>query len=84
MTAHDLPDVTPGWYKAQPRSPVTVYEADVIRDIQRTLSVPETGVWDALTVSHVKGLQAVLELPQTGVIDEQTAVQIERLRNRYV
>lgn len=84
MTAHDLPDVVPSWYKEQPRSPLPVYKDEVIRDIQRTLSVPETGVWDALTVSHVKGLQQVLELPPTGVIDKATAVQIERLRNRYV
>jgi hypothetical protein len=81
---HDPQDVTPGWYKAQPRSPAQVYRPDVIKDIQRTLQVPETGEMDSATVNHIKGLQHVLDLRPTGIIDEQTAIQIERLRNRYV
>lgn len=80
---HDLQDVVPAWYKPQPRSPYQVYSADVLKDVQRTLSCPETGVMDATTVNHIKGLQHVLELRATGVIDEATAIQIERLRSRY-
>lgn len=80
---HDPEDVVPGWYKPQPRSPHQVYGADVIRDIQRTLSVAETGEWDASTVSHLKGLQHLFGITPTGVIDEATAIQIERLRSRY-
>lgn len=83
MTEHDQADVRPSWFREQPRSPVSVYDADVVRDIQRTLQVPQTGVWDHQTVSHLKGLQQVFGLPATGVIDLMTAIQIERLRNRY-
>lgn len=80
---HDPEDVTPSWYKPQPRSPHQVYAADVIRDIQRTLAVPQTGEMDKSTIDHLKGLQHLFGLNATGVIDEETAVQIERLRNRY-
>lgn len=83
MMEHDQQDVTPSWYKPQPRSPHQVYTEDVIRDIQRTLAVPQTGEMDKPTVDHLKGLQQLFGLSPTGVIDEATAVQIERLRNRY-
>lgn len=75
--------VVPGWYRPQPRSPHGVYNTDVIKDIQRTLSVAETGQWDTNTISHIRGLQQLFGLRPTGVIDEDTAMQIERLRNRY-
>lgn len=80
---HDPQELTPGWYKPQPRSPYQVYAPDVIKDIQRTLQVPETGEMDSTTVNHIKGLQHVLDLSPTGIVDEPTAIQIERLRNRY-
>lgn len=73
----------PGWYKQQPLSPAMVYGPEVIRDIQRTLSVPETGEMDERTVSHIRGLQHASNVRATGVIDLDTAVQIERLRDRY-
>lgn len=75
--------MTPAWYKHQPRSPHQVYDAEVIRDIQRTLSCPETGEMDEATVNHIKGLQYTLSLPATGVIDERTAQGIQSLRDRY-
>lgn len=81
---HDPQELIPSWFRKQPRGPQGVYKADVIRDIQRTLSVPETGVWDQQTESHVRGLQHLFGIAPSGVIDEETAVQIERLRNRYV
>lgn len=84
MTEHDHQDVTPAWYKPQPFSPATVYTPDVIKDIQRTLQVPQTGVLDARTTSHIRGLQHVLDIRPSGIIDLETAIQIERLRNRYV
>jgi hypothetical protein len=80
---HDLQDVTPSWFRPQPRSPYQVYKPDVIRDVQRTLSCPETGVMDAVTVTHIKGLQNLFGITPTGVIDIETAVQIERLRRRH-
>jgi hypothetical protein len=80
---HDLQDVTPSWFRPQPRSPHQVYKPDVIRDVQRTLSCPETGVMDAVTVTHIKGLQNLFGITPTGVIDIETAVQIERLRRRH-
>lgn len=86
MTAHlshDLPDVTPHWYRPQPASPAGVYDADTIRDIQRTLSVAETGLMDDSTISHIKGLQHAMGITATGHIDLSTAIQIERLRRRY-
>lgn len=84
MTEHDQQEITPSWYKPQPNSPVQVYSESVIRDIQRTLSVPETGEMDSRTVSHIRGMQQLLDIIPTGVICKQTAIQIERLRNRYV
>jgi hypothetical protein len=73
----------PSWYKYQPQSPHQVYDAEVIRDIQRTLSCPESGEMDDVTVNHIKGLQYALLLPATGRIDEKTAEGIQALRDRY-
>lgn len=83
MTSHDFPDPEPLWYKPQPHSPYCVYDADTIRDIQRTLSCPETGEMDATTINHIKGLQYAMSIPATGVVDRETAVSIQRLRDRY-
>lgn len=80
---HDQRDERPSWFKEQPHSPAKVYSADVIRDIQRTLSCPQTGEMDMQTVSHIRGLQHLFGIVATGVIDLETAIQIERLRNRY-
>lgn len=80
---HDLPDETPSWYKPQSLGPYQVYTREVIVDIQRTLSVPESGVWDAALTTHIKGLQQLFGLRPTGIIDEPTAIQIQRLRDRY-
>lgn len=77
------PDSAPSWYKHQPFSPHQVYSSDVIRDIQRTLSCPETGELDDATVNHIKGLQYALGIPGTGRIDEATASGIQGLRDRY-
>lgn len=73
----------PSWYRAQPHSPYQVYDAETIRDIQRTLSCPESGEMDANTINHIKGLQFAMGVPASGRIDERTAAAIERLRNRY-
>lgn len=75
--------MTPSWYKHQPHSPHQVYNAETIKDIQRTLSCPETGEMDDSTVNHIKGLQYALLLPATGVIDEMTAKGIQGLRDRH-
>lgn len=83
MTAHDFPDPDPTWYIPQPRSPHCVYDADTIRDIQRTLSCPETGEMDDNTVNHIKGLQYAMSLPATGMVNRETAIAIQRLRDRY-
>ena len=73
----------PSWYKPQPHSPCQVYNAEVIQDIQRTLSCPCSGEMDETTVNHIKGLQYALLLPATGVIDEKTAAGIQGLRDRF-
>lgn len=73
----------PAWYREQPFSPYQVYTPDVIRDIQRTLSCPQTGEMDDTTVNHIKGLQYAMGIAGTGRIDERTAEAIEGLRNRY-
>jgi hypothetical protein len=83
MTTHDQQDTIPTWYKPQPPSPLTVYDKQVITDIQRTLMCPQTGEWDNSTISHIKGLQQLFGINPTGVIDQATAVQIERLRSRF-
>jgi len=44
----------PSWYKRQPFSPHQVYSTETIRDIQRTLSCPESGEMDERTVNHIK------------------------------
>lgn len=75
--------MTPDWYKQQPHSPWCVYDSNTIRDIQRTLLCPETGVMDDATVNHIKGLQGVRGMKPTGFIDHATAVQIQALRERY-
>lgn len=75
--------MTPSWYRAQPDSPFQVYTAETIRDIQRTLLVPETGEMDMNTINHIKGLQCAMGAPVTGRIDQDTATAIERLRSRY-
>lgn len=80
---HDVEDETPSWFKPQPAGPYQVYDQKVITDIQRTLSVPESGVWDTALTTHIKGLQQLFGLRPTGIIDKATAIQIERLRNRY-
>ncbi len=81
--SHDIPDTVPSWYKPQPNSPFNVYDADTIRDVQRTLSCPETGELDATTVNHIKGLQFAMGIPATGRISTETAIAIQRLRDRY-
>lgn len=80
---HDFPDPIPTWYKPQPRSPFVVYDADTIRDIQRTLQCYESGTMDESTVNHIKGLQYTLGIPADGAISLETAVAIQRLRDRY-
>lgn len=78
-----IPDTVPRWYKEQPNSPFQVYGSDTIRDIQRTLSCPETGEFDETTVNHIKGLQFAMGIPATGRVTVDTAVAIQRLRDRY-
>ncbi len=73
----------PDWYREQPLSPFQVYTPEVVRDIQRTLLVPETGVMDENTINHIKGLQYALGVPGTGRIDQRTAEGIQALRDRY-
>lgn len=73
----------PDWYRDQPYSPYIVYDEDTIRDIQRTLLVPETGVMDENTVNHIKGLQYAMGTPATGRVDQATAEQIQKMRDRF-
>ena len=81
--SHDMPDTVPSWYVEQSKSPWQVYDSETIKDIQRTLSCPETGELDATTVNHIKGLQYAMSIPATGRIDVATAISIQRLRDRY-
>lgn len=78
-----MDEVTPSWFRPQPNGPYQVYDPETIKDIQRTLSVPESGEMDERTVTHIKGLQHVFSIPATGVIDKATAIQIQRLRDRF-
>lgn len=73
----------PDWYKPQPLSPHQVYGPETVKDIQRTLSCPETGEMDETTVNHIRGLQYAMGLPGTGRVDSQTAEGIQRMRDRY-
>lgn len=75
--------VAPDWYRHQPFSPHQVYSGETIRDIQRTLSCPETGEMDDTTVNHIKGLQYAMGIPGTGRIDVRTAEGIQAMRSRY-
>ncbi len=81
--SHDIPDSVPSWYKQQPASPYQVYDQSTIRDIQRTLSVAQTGVMDENTINHIKGLQYALGITATGTITLETAQAIQRLRDRF-
>ena len=60
-----------------------MYDIDTIKDIQRTLLCPESGVMDDNTIVHIKGLQYTMGIAATGRVDRQTAIQIQRLRDRY-
>lgn len=73
----------PAWYRQQPHSPAQVYDSEIIKDIQRTLSCPETGEMDSTTVNHIKGLQYAMGIHATGRIDARTAEGIQTLRDRY-
>lgn len=81
--SHEIPDSVPAWFKPQSRGPFLAYKTDTIRDIQRTLSCPETGEMDATTLNHIKGLQYTLGIPASGIITLETAQAIQRLRDRY-
>ncbi len=73
----------PSWYKPQPFSPHQVYDGETIKDVQRTLSCPESGEMDDVTINHIKGLQYAIGVPATGRIDERTAQSIQGMRDRY-
>jgi hypothetical protein len=81
--SHDVPDSVPAWYRPQPFSPVVVYAADEIMNIQRTLSCWQTGEMDEPTINHIKGLQHINGIDPSGIITLETAQAIQRLRDRY-
>ncbi len=79
----ELPDEKPTWWKRNIIRPTTEFEHEAVIHVQRILRCPETGEMDEVTVSHIRGLQQLFGLRVTGILDEATAVQIDRLRNRY-
>jgi hypothetical protein len=84
MTEHDQQDPKPGWFKRNIIRPSTAFEHDAVSHVQRVLNVPTiSGEMDEDTISSIRGLQQLFNLNVTGYLNEETAVQIERLRNRY-
>lgn len=82
--SHDQVDVKPGWFKRTIMRPSNDFETEAVMHVQRVLGVPiVSGLMDDATVSHIRGFQSLFGLSISGYLDEATAIQIERIRNRY-
>lgn len=84
MTSHDQEDFKPAWFKRTIIRATTEFEHAAVEHVQRALGVPiVTGNMDEPTISHIRGFQSLFGIPLSGYLDEVTAIQIERIRNRY-
>jgi len=81
---HDLPDVKPDWFKRTIMRPSVEFERAAVSHVQRVLGVPiVNGEMDEPTIGHIRGFQSLFGLSVTGYLDEATAIQVDRVRNRY-
>lgn len=83
MSEHDPQEIKPSWFKRPILRPVSDFEHEAVRHVQRVLRCPETGEMDEATMVHIRGLQQLFNLRVTGMIDEATALQVDRLRSMY-
>lgn len=82
--AHDIEDSKPSWFKRTIMRPSTPFEVEAVMHVQRILGVPVVnGEMDEPTISHIRGFQSLFGLSISGYLDEATAIQIDRIRNRY-
>ncbi len=58
-------------------------ERDIVRTVQRTLQIAQTGEMDVDTRMRVRGLQMLFRLPATGILDEATLSKINEMRHRH-
>lgn len=81
---HDIQDPKPGWFKRTIMRPSTPFEVEAVMHVQRILGVPVVnGEMDTSTISHIRGFQSLFGLSVSGYLDEATAIQVDRIRNRY-
>lgn len=82
--SHDQDDNKPGWFKRTIMRPSNQFEVDAVKHVQRVLGVPiVNGEMDEPTISHIRGFQSLFGIGISGYLDEATAIQIDRIRNRY-
>ena len=82
--SHDIEDTKPDWFKRTIMRPTTEFEIDAVKHVQRVLGVPVvSGQMDEATISHIRGFQSLFGLAVSGYLDEATAIQVDRIRNRY-
>ncbi len=58
-------------------------EREIVRTVQRTLQIPQTGEMDTDTRMRIRGMQMLFRLPATGILDEKTMGRINEMRNRH-
>lgn len=79
----ELPEEKPAWIKRTIIRPANDFERAAVTHVQRVLRCPITGEMDESTISHIRGLQQLFGLRVTGYLDIPTAIQVDRIRNRY-
>ena len=70
----------PVWFKRTIVRPVTDFEREAVRHVQRILNCDVTGEMDETTISHIRGFQLLFGLRTTGMLDDPTAERIESTR----
>lgn len=58
-------------------------EREIVRSVQRTLQIPQTGELDPETRMRIRGMQMLFRLPATGIITEDTLDKINIMRSRH-
>jgi len=58
-------------------------DREIVRTVQRTLQIPQTGEMDTETKKRIRGIQILFRLPATGILTEATMKKINEMRNRH-
>lgn len=73
----------PVWFDRDIIFPVSEFEHDAVKQVQRVLRLEETGLMDHQTRAHIQGFQSLFRLRVTGMLDLPTAQKIEEVRSHY-